>query len=76
MDRVEFLRRIFDAKVDAIMEEYGYSDIDEGSYEAITEREKGFVRFFRRDGRADTWIYWVLGDDVVLKRLHDYEGMI
>lgn len=29
-NRVESLRRIFDAKVDAIMKEHGYSDIDEG----------------------------------------------
>jgi len=74
--RLEFLRRIFDAKVDAIMEEYGYSDIDEGAYEAITEREEGFVRFFRGDGGVDTWMYWVSGDDVIIKRLRDYEGII
>jgi len=54
---IRLTRRDFDRKLEAIMSKYGYSDIDEGSFEAITEAKAGTVFLYYPDGRFDTWFY-------------------
>ena len=69
-------RAIFDSKVSEIMEKYGYVDIDEGTYEAISERTAGTVKLYYEDDRVDVWFYRAdLGSHrVELLRDEGFEG--
>jgi len=66
LERIEKLRRVFDAKVDLLMAKKDYVDIDEGELEAITESETGEIYLFTEDGRIDIWYYTIDGEDVIL----------
>jgi len=76
--KIEKLREIFDRKVKKLMEKYGYVDIYEGRYEAVTERLRGTVRLYYNDGRVDVWIYFVDIDknDVLIFKDEGFEGDI
>jgi len=49
-------RNVFNKKIMEIMEQYEYTDIDEGEREAVTERLNGSIRLYK-DGRVDVWFY-------------------
>jgi len=70
------LRKIFDDKVNKIMEKYDFVDIDEGEFEAITEASRGIFYLFREDGRAYVFGYTITNDckDVKIFSLWDFEG--
>ena len=72
VERIRRLRRIFDKKVDLIMEKYDYVDIDEGEFEAVTEEDHGIIFLFTKDRKVHWWGYAVHGDDVKLFKLGDW----
>ena len=70
------LRKEFDEKINKIMEKYGYVDIDEGEYEAVTERSIGTVLLFKKDGSFDVWFYFVDGKGVRFFKNGNYESFL
>jgi len=73
---IDELRKIFDDKVEKLMDKYGFVDIDEGEHEAITETSAGIIYLFKDNGRAKAFVYAVTSDckDVKIFPLRDFEG--
>jgi len=73
-DPIYKLRKIFDRKVDYLMNKYGYDDIDEGELEAVTERKSGIFYLFKPDGTAHAYFFLVTKNDVIIRRCSDFDA--